>query len=195
LSDKLYIQGFAVQRASRPFGTVKFSFSFLEVVAAPIFSKLSSKLASSDLPSPHIHPHLIASRHRHSSVQSHFMPRIIMVKILPVYRISEYRFKGNPFIERSVAIDKLTPTLIIRRSKSRKIGPSTRTICVYINKECRSDIPSDRVRIVEPVVVVAVLARDTVILYHDGHEITKTFVEGKGCCAFFDSFDGFVASV
>lgn len=128
-------------------------------------------------------------------MQSHFMSRVIIVKILPVDGISEDRFEGNPLMERPIAINEFAPTLIIRRSKTRKIGPSTRTIRVYINEECRSNIPSDSVRIVEPVVVVAVLAGDAIILYHDRHEIAESFVERKGFRAVFDSFYGLVASV
>lgn len=110
-------------------------------------------------------------------MKSQWITTIVCLQVLPVYRIAKQRLKRNTLIKRAIAVNKLAPALILWRWKSREVCSSSSAVRMNINEERRSDIAADGLCVVKPVVVIAILASDAIILNHEGLKVADVLVE------------------
>lgn len=108
-------------------------------------------------PTPDVQSNLDPAVHRHASMKALLPPLAIDIKVLPKHSASSFGQERDTVLLRLIAIDKLTPTLVLGSSEKREVGASTSTICFDVDHES-----TDAMRCLgckRPVVVMGVVAR------------------------------------
>src|ERR1700733_3222914 len=105
------------------------------------------------------------------------MAGIVSMKVLPIDCISKYRLESHTLIKRAIAVNELAPRLVVWRGKPGEVSPSSSAVCVDVDEEGGGNITSDSMGVIEPVVVVPILAGDAIILHDNRHEVAEMLVK------------------
>ena len=123
------------------------------------------------------------------------MAGIVIMQVLPIDSISKYGLESHAFIERAIAVNELAPFLVVWRGKPGEVSPSSGAVCVDVDEEGGGNVASDGIGVVEPVVVVPILAGDAVILHDNRHEVAEALVKWQRPGSVLDPLDDLVVSV